>query len=113
MGLQAFGHQRANELEGIDRRDLRRRRSLDRTGEGPQCWRRPDLRMVVAAIFIGTMIINALEGLFERLVLIDKIDPATGEARKHPRERKATFVGAANVMSYLMLESTSFGQATL
>src|SRR5665213_1905758 len=110
MGLQAFGHQRANELEGIDRRDLRRRRSLDRTGEGPLCWRRSDLRMVVAAIFIGAMTINALDGLFERFVLVDEVDPTAGEAWEHPRKRKTALVGAAHVVPHLMFESTAFGQ---
>jgi hypothetical protein len=88
--------------------------------EEPLTEGREALRMAIlasgavrAAFFIGFVKTAALEGLFERFVLIDEIDPVTGEARKHPRERKATFVGAAHVMADLVLESTPFGQDAL
>jgi hypothetical protein len=44
--------------------------------------------MVAAPVLIGTSKAAALDGLFERLVLIDKIDPVAGEARKNARENE-------------------------
>jgi len=66
--------------------------------------------MVVAAFIIGTTTIDALDGLFERFVLVDEVDPIAGEVWEHPRKRKAALVGAAHVVPHLMFESTAFGQ---
>src|SRR5450759_5189731 len=66
--------------------------------------------MVVAALIIGTMTINALDRLFERFVLVDEVDPDAGEAWEHPRKRKTALVGPAHVVPHLMFEGTAFGQ---
>jgi hypothetical protein len=69
------------------------RRARLRRG-GPQCRRILDLGMVVPPLVIGTTAIDALDCLFEGLVLIHEIDPDAGKARERPRERKAALVGA-------------------
>src|SRR5450755_4367270 len=65
--------------------------------------------MVVPPLVVRTMAIDALDSLFERLVLIDEVDPDAGKTREQLRERKAALVGAAHVVPYLVFERAALG----